>query len=354
MTSSTIKDTSLQPILITGGAGFIGTNLADRFLRDGHSVIVYDNLSRAGVDANLRWLREKHGDKVIPVIADVRERDVLRRVVNRAAAVYHFAAQVAVTNSLIDPVYDFQVNAFGTLTLLEELRVLKNPPPLIFTSTNKVYGSLDDLPISPDTTRYEISSHPHGIDESRSLELHSPYGCSKGAADQYVLDYARSYGLPTLVFRMSCIYGPHQMGTEDQGWIAHFVRSALEGKPITLYGDGMQIRDALYVGDLVEAFLLAWQHMPTLRGQAFNIGGGPQNVTSLIELVKRIEMLHGKPMDVAYAPWRTGDQRYYVSDVRKFGRATGWEPRTPFPVGLTRLYDWLTKSVEREPVHRSK
>ncbi|MBV8664230.1 MAG: NAD-dependent epimerase/dehydratase family protein, partial [Hyphomicrobiales bacterium] len=247
-------------VLITGGAGFIGTNLAHRLATAGRSVLIYDNLSRPGVKRNLARLRRAHPRRVAVEIADIRDLGSLRRAVDRAAQIFHFAAQVAVTTSLSAPAEDFAVNAWGTLNLLEAMRLRDDPPPLVVTSTNKVYGGLGDLDITALPTRYAIASgarYERGVDERRPLDFHSPYGCSKGAADQYVLDYARSFGLRTLVFRMSCIYGPHQCGNEDQGWVAHFLLQALAGAPITLYGDGRQVRDVLFVDDLVDAFLLA-------------------------------------------------------------------------------------------------
>src|SRR6185312_7748147 len=295
-------------VLITGGAGFIGTNLADRLLSAGRSVLVYDDLSRPGVDRNIAWLREHHGERLRLEIADVRNRQALRSAVRYAEQVFHFAAQVAVTTSLEDPLADFEVNVGGTLNLLEEIRVLESPPPLLFTSTNKVYGSLSDLPLEQNGSRYQPldTALRAGVSEERRLDFHSPYGCSKGAADQYVLDYARTFGLPAVVFRMSCIYGLHQMGTEDQGWVAHFLIRAIERKPIVLYGDGMQVRDVLFVEDLVDAFLLAQANVHTLSGQAFNIGGGLGNTISLIELLDLIGALHGDKPDLRMKDWRPG------------------------------------------------
>jgi CDP-paratose 2-epimerase len=333
-----------RPALITGGAGFIGTNLADRLLTSGRPVLIFDNLSRSGVDQNLCWLRERHGSQVRVDVADVRDRYALREAVRSAAQVYHFAAQVAVTTSLNDPVSDFEVNACGTLHLLEALRSLRNPPPLVFTSTNKVYGDLADVNLTANDLRYEpadLLMRRYGINEDRPLDFHSPYGCSKGTADQYVMDYARTFPIPTVVFRMSCIYGPHQFGTEDQGWVAHFLIRAIDGRPITLYGDGFQIRDILFIDDLLEALLIAQERMPELSGRAFNIGGGPSQAVSLLELIGLIAELCGQQPAVEFADWRPGDQRYYVSDVRKFRAATGWLPRVGVHQGLKMLYQWL-------------
>lgn len=336
-----------RPILITGGAGFVGTNLARRLAAEGARVLVYDNLSRPGVEQNLAWLKAEHGTRVEAIIADVRDEAALRAAVQGARAVFHFAAQVAVTTSMLDPMEDYAVNAGGTLNLLEALRACAVPPPLVFTSTNKVYGPIDDIPLETDRTRYELSQRSRSaraIDEHRPLDFHTPYGCSKGAADQYVLDYARSYALPSVVFRMSCIYGPHQFGTEDQGWVAHFLMRAIAGESITIFGDGRQVRDILYIEDLVDALLLAERRMAYLRGQAFNIGGGYDNSTSLVELVARIPSCEGKRPDVIHADWRPGDQRYYVSDYGKFARATGWRPTVSAAEGIERLYNWLVRN----------
>jgi CDP-paratose 2-epimerase len=330
--------------LITGGCGFIGTNLAHRIAADGQRVCVLDNLSRAGVERNLEWLREMHGDLIVFRNADTRDFPAVRDAVRRARRVVHLAAQVAVTTSLQDPVSDFDVNARGTLNILEAIRTSMNRPPLFFTSTNKVYGGLDDVALGEGEGRYAPESETilaHGIGEARPLDFHSPYGCSKGAADQYVRDYARSYGLQTVVFRMSCIYGPHQFGTEDQGWVAHFLIRALNRHPITIYGDGKQVRDVLFVEDLVDAFLLASQHIATVSGEAFNIGGGAENTISLRELLAMIARNEGRDPRVAWGDWRTGDQKYYVSDTRKFARATGWAPKVAPAEGVRRLREWL-------------
>lgn len=335
-----------DPVLITGGAGFVGTNLADRLLRAGEAVIVYDSLARPGVEENLAWLRAQHGVLLEVHLADVRDRYALSDVVRRAGMVYHLAAQVAVTTSLDDPMDDLETNVQGTLNLLEELRALPDPPGLLFTSTNKVYGQLEDLALQRNGTRYEpvdAAFSGRGVDEDHPLAFRSPYGCSKGAADQYVADYAHTFGLPTVVFRMSCIYGPHQWGTEDQGWIAHFLLRALAGEPITIFGDGMQVRDALYVEDLVDALLLAREHLDALRGGVYNIGGGPEHTVSLLELLTHVGTLHGRRPEVHHVDWRAGDQRYYVSDYRSYQTATGWRPRVGVREGVGRLYRWLVE-----------
>lgn len=335
--------------LLTGGAGFVGSNLADRLLRDGHRVVVLDDLSRQHVERNVRWLRERHGDRVTLHVGDVRDPELVIALVHGADQIFHFAAQVAVTTSIDEPMADFGVNAAGTINLLEAVRLRRDPPPLVFTSTNKVYGALSDVQLRRYGDRYEpadATTRAHGIPEQRPLDFHSPYGCSKGAADQYVLDYGRTYGLPTCVFRMSCVYGPRQFGTEDQGWVAHFLIRALDGAPITIYGDGAQVRDVLFVDDLVEAFLAARDGIDTCGGRAFNIGGGPGSTLSLLELIDRIDHLTGTRPEVVFDDWRVGDQRYYCSDTTAFCEATGWRRRVAVDEGLRRLHEWLQASRE--------
>lgn len=336
--------------LITGGAGFVGCNLAHRLLSAGRPVRILDNLSRPGVEQNLQWLRRTHGQALDVRVTDVRETDAVARAMKGVSQVFHFAAQVAVTTSLVRPQEDFAINAQGTLNVLEAARAQPTPPGVLLTSTNKVYGALPDVPLALEGQRWlpqDARLRDRGVAEARALDFHSPYGCSKGTADQYVIDYARSFGLRTCVFRMSCIYGPRQFGTEDQGWVAHFLLRALRGQPITLYGDGRQVRDILFVDDLVDAFLLAEQQLPQLSGRAFNIGGGPGSSISLLDLLDRIEQLHGQRPQLAFEDWRTGDQRYYVSDTAAFEQATGWQRRVAAEDGITRLYHWL---ADRERV----
>ncbi len=345
----TIKGRSL----ITGGAGFVGTNLADRLLREGHHVVVLDDLSRPGVRRNLRWLREHHPERLTVAEADVRDPRAVRAALSGVDRVFHFAAQVAVTTSVTDPRHDFAVNLAGTLNLLEEVRRLDDPPALLFTSTNKVYGDLDDVGLSSSGGRYEPTDRSlrrHGVAETRPLQFCSPYGCSKGGADQYVLDYAKSYDLPTAVFRMSCIYGPHQQGNEDQGWVAHFVKQVIAGEPITLYGDGRQVRDVLYVDDLLDAMLLAVDDAKRFTGQAFNMGGGPSSAISLLELLDLLGELSGGRPRIDFGAWRVGDQRWYVSDTRRFQEMSGWAPRVGVADGIERLYSWLLSQERRVAV----
>ncbi|WP_411903391.1 SDR family NAD(P)-dependent oxidoreductase [Methylorubrum thiocyanatum] len=335
-----------RPILITGGAGFVGANLADRLAAEGRTVIVYDALARAGVERNLAWLSERHGDRIVPVIADIRDRDELARAAREVGAVFHFAAQVAVTTSLTAPRDDMEVNLGGTLNLLEALRARGEAVPLLFASTNKVYGGLPDVSLSLAGEAYlpeDPRLRERGIGEDRPLDFHTPYGCSKGAADAYVLDYARTYGLPTVVMRMSCIYGPRQMGNEDQGWVAHFLIRALKGEPITFYGDGRQVRDILHVDDCVAAYRAALARIDRVAGRAFNLGGGPANAVSLRGLIAHAGQLLGRDITIETGPWRPGDQRYYVSDPSRAIEALGLERPLPWREGVAQLAGWLAE-----------
>ena len=330
-----------RAVVVTGGAGFIGSNLADALLRAGERVIVFDNLSRPGVEQNLRWLMQRHPGGLEVEIGDIRDAERVARVVSRAHTVFHLAAQVAVTSSVVDPLHDFAVNAQGTLNVLLAARGSGDPPVVLYTSTNKVYGALVGVPVVLNGTRYLFEDRRPGITEDQPLDFHSPYGCSKGAADQYVRDYARIYGLPTCVFRMSCIYGPRQFGNEDQGWVAHFVISALSGRPITLYGDGKQVRDILFVDDLIELMLLAAERARATSGRIYNVGGGEQNAISLVELLDLLERELGRRIQRVHAPWRPGDQRVYISDIEKLRRELGWVPRVTKEEGIRRLIAWI-------------
>ena len=346
-----IDKANSRPVLITGGAGFIGCNLADRFAGEGQEVIVFDALSRPGVERNLAWLKERHGPLVTSVIADVRDEDAVVRAAADARAVFHMAAQVAVTTSLADPRDDFETNVRGTINVLDAVRLRREPVPVIFASTNKVYGDLGDMQFECANDRYtpEGDVAGRGISEDRSLDFHTPYGCSKGAADQYVLDYARSFGIPTAVFRMSCIYGRRQMGTEDQGWVAHFLIRALAGQPITIYGDGRQVRDILDVADAVEAYVRALDRIARVSGKAFNLGGGPTNAVSLIQVVNHIRSLTGRKMDLRFEDWRPGDQRWYVSDTGRARAALGLGEPIAWRDGLAWLAAWLERDHRQEP-----
>ena len=347
----------MKTITITGGAGFVGTNLASRLAAQGSHVVVMDSFARAGVRENWDWLRESCGDSVELIEGDIRDETLVRHATARADAVFHFAAQVAVTTSLCAPIDDFEINARGTLNVLESLRARRDEEgarvPLVFTSTNKVYGGLEDVKMRETGARYvpdEANVADYGIGEARPLDFHSPYGCSKGAADQYVLDYARTFDLPFCAFRMSCIYGPHQRGNEDQGWVAHFLLRALSGEPITLFGDGKQVRDLLFAPDLVDAFELALENIEALQGRAFNIGGGPDNALSLLQVMDLIEELHGARPQIEWGDWRPGDQKFYVSDTRAFGEAVGWRAQTDVKDGIAQLYRWFSARRELEAV----
>jgi CDP-paratose 2-epimerase len=339
-------------VLITGGAGFIGANVAHRLLSMGEPVRILDNLSRLGVDRNVDWLLENHANRFELVVGDVRDAATVEQAMDGVLHVFHFAAQVAVTTSLLDPHVDFAVNGLGTLNVLEAVRRSSRRPSLLYTSTKKVYGALEDVALTTARTRYDVIDAEiaaSGISEKRPLELLSPHGCSKGAADQYVLDYARSFGLRAAVFRMSSIYGPRQFGTEDQGWVAHFLIRALHGEPITIYGDGRQVRDILFIDDLVDALARARANIDGIAGRAFNVGGGPTKTISPIELCHRIEQLTHRPPRLHHAGWRLADQRFYVSDPRALGEATGWAPRTSVEDGVKWLFDWLCHQPENRP-----
>jgi CDP-paratose 2-epimerase len=331
-------------ILITGGAGFLGTNIADTLAARGDNVLIFDNLSRAHVRDNLAWLKARHPGRISAMIADVRDAPALAEAVEGARAVIHLAAQVAVTSSVVNPVEDFEINARGTLNLLEAVRHGAPAAPILFASTNKVYGKLlNDDAFARAGSRYAPRQDriAAGFGEDTPLQLYSPYGCSKGAADQYVLDYARIFGLKTAVLRMSCLYGPHQYGSEDQGWVAHFMIRAHKGQPIALYGDGYQVRDILYVDDAVRAYLLCLDRIAEIAGRAFNLGGGPHNAISLHELLARIERIEGAGPQVTLHDWRPGDQLWYVSNTDAITAATGWRAAIGVADGLERLHAWI-------------
>ena len=329
-------------ILVTGGAGFIGSNLADRLAGAGHQVVLMDTLARPGVERNLKWLLLRHRGRIRNLQTDVRDAAGVTAAVADADAVFHFAAQVAVTTSLSDPREDFDINLAGTLNLLEAAR--ERRVPVIFASTNKVYGDLADVALELVDDAWapaDPALRAAGVDERRPLDFHTPYGCSKGAADQYVLDYARSFGVPACVMRMSCIYGPRQMGTEDQGWVAHFLIRALNDEPITLFGDGKQVRDILHVHDAVGAYVAALERMDRVSGRTFNLGGGPANAVSLRQLIAQIEGLIGRRADVRFEDWRAGDQRYFVADASAARAALDLPPPIAWREGVADLARWL-------------
>lgn len=337
-------------ILITGGAGFVGSNLAHALLRQGRRVIVADNFSRDGVRRNAAWLRANHGDRVRVEQVDVRDAARIAALVRESRQVFHLAAQVAVTTSLEDPRTDLQTNVIGTFNVLEAARSMLTPPAVLFTSTNKVYGGMEDVPVELAGDAYRYADGRGGIGEAARLDFHSPYGCSKGAADQYVHDYARIYGLPTVVFRMSCIYGTRQFGTEDQGWVAHFGRALYGQAPITVYGDGFQVRDILWIDDLVDAMLRAMDRIDTVAGEVFNVGGGAANAVTVRGVIDRLKDVTGRDVPVHTADWRPGDQRIYVSDTAKMERVLEWKPRTSWKAGLEKLMDWLHEASLATPV----
>ena len=345
------KQDRFRSILIFGGAGFIGSNWAHRLLDTTDAKVhIFDNLSRPGVRHNLESLQRKAGNsgRLQITVADVRDAARVDRAVRFATEIYHFAAQVAVTTSIADPRFDFEVNVGGTLNVLEAARKAGHKPFMLFTSTNKVYGQIANRPIIARNSHYEFLSGS-GISESQSLDFHSPYGCSKGAADQYWRDYARIYDMPTVVLRMSCICGPRQFGTEDQGWVAHFLYSTLNGKPLVVYGDGRQMRDLLYIDDLLRAFELALEHQPETRGRIFNIGGGPDQAISLLHLIAEIERLTGRSIDYAFDERRPGDQLLYITDTSQFREVTGWTPEVRPTQSLKKMYDWWKRNREFFP-----
>jgi CDP-paratose 2-epimerase len=332
---------------ITGGAGFIGCNSADHFLRQGHEVKLYDNLSRQGGPANVVWLREAHGDRVTLVRGDVRDYQRLADEIQGADVVLHLASQVAVTTSVQDPREDFEINALGTFNVLEAVRHHCPEATLLYASTNKVYGGMEAVRVVAQGDRYSYAEYQQGIPETYPLDFHSPYGCSKGAGDQYMIDYARIYGLKTLVFRQSCIYGPRQFGVEDQGWVAHFVIASVMGRPISIYGDGRQVRDLLHVKDLVNAYELGIQQIEELKGGVFNLGGGPENTLAIwSEFGPLLESLAGRPVAVTYHDWRPGDQRVFIADISKALSGLGWRPTIAPAEGIRQLYQWVEANQE--------
>lgn len=336
-------------ILITGGAGFIGCNLADACISAGERVTVLDNLSRRGSAANLQWLRDRHGEQGFDFVrADIRDAAAMVEAMRGYEAVYHLAAQTAVTTSVTDPRTDFEINALGTFNVLEGVRRSAPEAVIIYSSTNKVYGGMEDAPATELATRYILPDYPHGVGEDRPLDFHSPYGCSKGAADQYVRDYSRIYDLRSVVFRQSCIYGQRQMGVEDQGWVAWFVIAAVTGKTITIYGNGKQVRDLLHVDDLVRAFRMATQKIDITRGQVYNLGGGPENTLSVwAEFGPLLTELVGREIvPASFSDWRPGDQPVFIADVSKAGREWGWQPQVSVREGISRLVGWVRENRE--------
>lgn len=343
-----MKKDAFRSALIFGGAGFIGSNWAEWLLQNTDAKVhVFDNLSRQGVRHNLSHLEKLSGrsKRLQITVGDIRDNEMVERAVRHATEIYHFAAQVAVTTSVIAPRFDFDVNLAGTFNVLEAARKSGNRPFLLFTSTNKVYGSASTGEVWPEKTRYGCSN-PDGTSESQPLDFHSPYGCSKGAADQYVRDYARMYGLNTAVFRMSCIAGQRQFGNEDQGWVAHFLYSALANQPVTIYGNGLQVRDVLYVGDLLRAFEAVRGLPASGNGRIYNVGGGPANATSLLELASSIEELTHRKLKMNFDAVRPGDQAVYITNYGKLKADTGWQPTVDVRGTLDRIYQWWKHNRE--------
>ncbi|HWQ04220.1 MAG TPA: GDP-mannose 4,6-dehydratase [Longilinea sp.] len=333
-------------ILITGGAGFIGSNYAARCIARGEKVTIFDNLSRTGASFNVEWLKTTFGQNAFRLLAgDVRDEKAIQVAAADAEAIVHLAAQVAVTTSVMQPREDFEINALGTFNLLEAARASGRNPAVLYASTNKVYGGMEDVRVEETDTDYRYADFPMGIPETQPLDFHSPYGCSKGSGDQYVRDYHRIYGLPTVVLRQSCIYGMRQFGVEDQGWVAWFVIAAVTGRPITIYGDGKQVRDVLFIDDLLDAYDIALNNLDVTAGQVYNIGGGPANTMSIwVEFKPILERLLGRPVHTTSGDWRPGDQRIYVSDIRKAARDLNWTPRIGVAEGVERLYRWVLEN----------
>jgi CDP-paratose 2-epimerase len=334
-------------IIVIGGAGFIGCNAAARYIRRGDEIIVLDDLSRQGTELNLKWL-ESVG-KFEFARGDIRDKVFLDNFFSSQKeinVVLHLAAQVAVTTSVTDPRNDFEINALGTFNVLEAIRNSGQDPICIFSSTNKVYGNLDDLDLIEGEKAYSFRGDIDGVTEDQLLDFHSPYGCSKGAADQYVRDYSRMYGLRTVVLRQSCIYGPRQFGIEDQGWVAWFIIAILLGKQLTIYGNGKQVRDILYVDDLLDSYDQAIENIDTAAGRIYNIGGGPENQISLLQFLDLLGELTGEKIPHAYSTTRPGDQPIYVSDITRAEKELGWKPQTNYKDGIKKLYDWVVENKQ--------
>jgi CDP-paratose 2-epimerase len=339
---------SSKNLLIIGGAGFIGINAARYFADKGWKVTIFDNFSRKGTDVNIEQFKAEYGDAYTVLNGDVvKSPHLLIPLMEENDAVLHLAAQVAVTTSIVDPRNDFEQNALGTFNVLEAIRLSKKQPMMLFASTNKVYGGLEHLPVQEIDSRYEFQDETfrmYGISEREQLDFHSPYGCSKGVADQYVIDYSRIYGLKTVVFRQSCVYGKHQFGIEDQGWVAWFTIAALLNRPLTLFGTGKQVRDVLYVEDLCRLYELAIEHIETASGNAYNVGGGPANTLSLIELLDTLTNTFGLSLDPLKADPRAGDQPIFIADIRKAKKDLGWEPRVSVAAGMKEMHGWLLEN----------
>lgn len=334
-------------VLVIGGAGFIGCNISDHYLKRNSRVSILDNFSRIGALSNLEWLQNRYKERLNIVHGDIRvDREIMEELVNSHDVIFHMAAQVAVTTSIISPQEDFETNAVGSFNILEVIRKSKNKPVLIYASTNKVYGALEDIELIEKKERYDFKNPCGGIAEDRSLDFHSPYGCSKGTADQYVRDYSRVYGLKTIVFRQSCIYGWRQFGIEDQGWIAHFIISSILNRPLTIYGKGKQVRDILFIDDLIQAFELAISKLEVTSGEVYNIGGGSQNQISLLEFIKLLKKITRKKISLSFADWRVGDQLIFVSDISKAKKDFGWKPKINVNEGVNMMINWVKENSQ--------
>lgn len=332
-------------ILITGGAGFIGINAAERFIKDGWQVIIFDNLSRQGTEKNIEYLTKNFLGKFELIKGDIRtDLDSLQEACDKSQAIIHLAAQVAVTTSVENPKEDFEINAGGTLNVLEAARKSGNKPFIIYSSTNKVYGGMEDVEIIEDNNKYVYKDLVDGVSETRQLDFHSPYGCSKGSADQYIRDYSRIYDIPTVVFRQSCIYGPHQFGVEDQGWVAWFIIAVTLGKQLTIYGDGKQVRDVLYVDDLINLYKIAIDKQNEIKGQVYNIGGGAKYTMSLLELIGYLNEIFKTEIKLEYSDWRPGDQKVYISNIAKAKKELDWKPLINPKEGVEKLANWIKEN----------
>jgi len=336
----------MRKMLITGGAGFIGINAAKYFIDQGYFVIIFDNLSRKKIEENLTWLEKECPDKFELIKADVvGDSEKLEKLMEEVDVVLHLAAQVAVTTSVVDPASDMKINIIGTFNVLEALRKSKKKPILLYSSTNKVYGNLDSLDIKEGENRYDLVD-ADGVSEDVNLDFHSPYGCSKGSADQYVRDYARVYGLKTVVLRQSCIYGENQYGVEDQGWIAWFIIATLTGKDITIFGNGKQVRDILYIQDLLAAYEAVIKNIDKTAGQVYNVGGGKNNSVSLLQFIDILDGLLDEKMKYSYSNWREGDQPLFISDNSKLKKDTDWEPKVSYEEGINNIFTWVKNNIK--------
>jgi CDP-paratose 2-epimerase len=333
-------------ILVTGGAGFIGSNIVRYYLNLGHDVTILDNFSRLGSRENIQWVIKQSKNKPKIIEANlIYDKTKIQLAVKKVDLIIHLAAQVAVTTSIKNPIQDFENNVIGTINLLEAVRLSVSKPVFIYSSTNKVYGGLENVAIVENKTRFVFKNLPYGISETQTLDFHTPYGCSKGAADQYVNDYGRIYGINTIVFRQSCIYGPHQFGIEDQGWIAWFIIALIKNKAITIYGNGKQVRDLLYIDDLISAYDTAFKNAKKLTSRIFNVGGGPKNTISVwIELKPLLEKLFQRSITARVMPARLGDQPIYISDIRKAKDILNWEPKITIEEGVGELFRWVQKN----------